>query len=93
MMSFKIAHKTLGGHVHVAIWSSEFGVHTTHGKNGDVIFRQVEWEYFRQAMEAYEKSNPAYVVTFVDETPFDEQKARDTATYHILDDHMEGNSR
>lgn len=51
MMSFKIKHQLLGGHVHVNVWSSEFGPETTRGHNGRLVFRPEEWDAFRALLE------------------------------------------
>lgn len=51
-MSYRIRHRRLGGHVHVAVWSSEYGPDATHGCNGNLVFRETEWNKFRQVLEA-----------------------------------------
>lgn len=50
MVSIKIRHRKLGGHVHADIFTSEFGPETTHGKNGSLIFRLTEWPAFMECM-------------------------------------------
>jgi hypothetical protein len=41
----------LGGHTHVRVFCSN-GENRTYGKNGDVIFRNEEWEDFRDHFNA-----------------------------------------
>lgn len=70
-VSFHLWHKTLGGHVHVRVFSSEFGVETTHGLNGTLIFRLSEWPQFKQALELSRYAYGPYegpMFEFVDET-------------------------
>lgn len=70
-MSYRVRFRTLGGHVHAHFWSSEFGPETTHGHNGELVFRRGEdWEAFRRLLEfaANDRSTIAYV-QFIDETP------------------------
>ena len=50
-VSFKFRARHLGGHWHVAVWSSEFGPETTHGRNGVLVFREAEWAAFRLQFE------------------------------------------
>src|SRR5262245_35234662 len=64
-MSFKLYYRcddeqdppTLG-HVHVRVFISEFGPATTHGKNGDLVFRWNEWNAFREFVEAALETPP-----------------------------------
>ena len=71
-MSIKFEHTTLGGHVHVDVWSSEFGPETTHGRNGRLVFRLGEWEAFREILDLFngpiENADPDYgpIVQIVD---------------------------
>ena len=44
MTHFRLRWRKLGGHIHVRVFSSEFGADTTHGKNGDLVFREQEWQ-------------------------------------------------
>jgi hypothetical protein len=50
-MSFKFRYKRLGAHTHVNVWASEFGPQSTHGHNGELIFRNAEWDQFRRSLE------------------------------------------
>lgn len=50
-VSFRVRYTKLGGHVHVKVWSSEFGPDTTHGLNGTLVFRESEWPAFRKALD------------------------------------------
>ena len=50
-VSFRLWHKKLGGHIHVRVFSSEFGPETTHGSNGSLTFRESEWPAFRDLLE------------------------------------------
>lgn len=45
MSHFRLRWKKLGGHVHVSVWAGTSQV-TTHGKNGDLIFTEQEWDDF-----------------------------------------------
>lgn len=40
----------LGGHVHVRVFSAERAA-LTHGKNGDLVFREAEWESFLRCFQ------------------------------------------
>ena len=51
-VSIKVYYRHLGGHVHVDVFTSEFGPETTHGKNGSLIFRVSEWPTFRDVLIA-----------------------------------------
>lgn len=42
--SVKFLWRTEGGHVRVRVFTSEFGPQTTHGKNGELVFRTQEWD-------------------------------------------------
>ena len=74
-VSFRLRYKRLGGHIHVRLFSSEFGPETTHGLNGTLVFRESEWPMFRSllvmgdayAVGTYGDHAPA-VVQFADET-------------------------
>lgn len=50
-VSFRVRFEPLGGHVHVGLWSSEFGPDTAHGRNGTLVFRPVEWEAFARILD------------------------------------------
>ena len=52
MIYFKLRYKVLGGHTHVRLFSGT-RLDGTFGKNGDLIFRNEEWEEFlRQFQKA-----------------------------------------
>ncbi len=65
-VSFRLGHKKLGGHVHVRVFSSEFGPETTHGLNGTLTFRETEWPAFRDMLEVGAVGR--WELEFVDET-------------------------
>lgn len=44
-MIFKLRYKKLGGHIHVRFFSAPTE-NQTFGKNGDLTFREDEWEPF-----------------------------------------------
>jgi hypothetical protein len=71
MMSYRVRFRALGGHVHAHFWSSEFGPETTHGHNGELVFRKGEdWDEFKGLLEAganIGSPNPPSV-TFIDDT-------------------------
>ena len=81
-VSFRLWHKKLGGHIHVRVFSSEFGPETTHGLNGTLVFRESEWPMFQSllvmgnayAVGTYGDRAPA-VVEFVDETETEDATA------------------
>lgn len=58
-MSFHVRAVTAGGHVHVDVFASEFGPETTHGKNGTLVFRLIEWLAFREMLQ----QNPMIQIT------------------------------
>lgn len=64
-VSIRIRHQKIGDHVHARVFSSEFGPETTHGLNGILVFRLVEWEAFRDTLELGYLSLAA--VQFVDD--------------------------
>lgn len=70
-MSYRIRYRLIGGHVHAHFWSSEFGPGTSHGKNGELVFRAgKDWEQFKTIIECGADdivANPPTVV-FIDET-------------------------
>lgn len=70
-VSFRVRYAKLGGHVHVKVWSSEFGPETTHGSNGSLVFRESEWRAFRAALEvgASESVEPEAVAVEFAEDP------------------------
>lgn len=83
-VSFRLWHRKLGGHVHVRVFSSEFGPATTHGCNGTLIFRESEWPAFRKLLETgalhYSPLDgcglpPAGEVEFVEDTEREEATA------------------
>jgi len=45
MIYFRLYYKVLGGHTHVRIFSGK-NPQGTFGKNGDMIFRNEEWQEF-----------------------------------------------
>lgn len=50
---FKLRYEVLGGHTHVRLFSSTNSISGTFRKNGDLIFRNEEWEEFlRQFKDA-----------------------------------------
>ena len=51
-MHFKVLYKKLGGHVHVRLFSAP-AANQTHGKNGDLVFREEEWEPFLRCFQGY----------------------------------------
>lgn len=52
MIYFKLRYKILGGYTHVRLFSSA-NPNGNFGKNGDLIFRNEEWEEFlRQFQKA-----------------------------------------
>lgn len=49
----RIRYAVMGAHVHCGIWSDSSegaGPDTTHGRNGTLIFRQAEFDAFRNIM-------------------------------------------
>lgn len=62
-VSFKIVAKHLGGHWHVRFWTSEHGPETTHGTNGELVFRESEWEAFRTSLECSYTSSAVLEIT------------------------------
>ena len=42
MTHFRFRWRKLGGHVHVNVWSGTER-DTTHGRNGELVFRENEW--------------------------------------------------
>ena len=50
-VNFRVRHQLDGGHVRVRVFASEFGAGTTHGSNGELVFRPAEWEQFRKALQ------------------------------------------
>lgn len=50
-VSFRVRYAKLGGHIHVKVWSSEYGPDTAHGLNGRLAFRESEWLTFRKLLE------------------------------------------
>lgn len=42
MTHFNLRWQKRGGHVHVRVFSAPTE-HATHGKNGDLVFREQEW--------------------------------------------------
>lgn len=75
-VSFRLWHRKLGGHVHVRVFSSEFGPATTHGLDGTLTMRPETWEAFRALLQAGDARfeellatrSDGPVVEFVDET-------------------------
>jgi hypothetical protein len=61
-VSFKVRAEHLGGHWHVAIWSSEFGPDTTHGRNGTLVFRETEWPAFKQLLMDGPATDPIEII-------------------------------
>ena len=45
MTHFRLRWRKLGGHVHVNVWSGT-DRETTHGRNGELVFRENEWDDF-----------------------------------------------
>lgn len=45
MTHFRLRWKQRGAHVHVRVYSAPTE-NQTHGKNGDLVFREDEWESF-----------------------------------------------
>lgn len=67
MTSYRIRYRTLRGHVHAHFWSSESGPNTTHGKNGELVFRVGEdWEAFKALINRVPK-DPETFITFINE--------------------------
>ena len=66
MISFKMYPKLLGGHVHVDVFTSEFGSETTHGQNGTLVFRVLEWAAFKQLMLSQEVDYATVQIIHVD---------------------------
>lgn len=48
---FRLRWQKLGGHVHVHVWSGTERL-TTHGRNGELIFREEEWDDFKLLVRA-----------------------------------------
>ena len=46
-MHFRVRYQRLGAHVHVRLFSAS-RAELTHGKNGDLCFREEEWDAFLQ---------------------------------------------
>lgn len=65
MAHIRIRHTTKGGYVHASVWSSEGGAETTHGRNGTLIFRQAEFDLFREALLI--GAGPSSGVEFIDD--------------------------
>lgn len=66
MAHIRIRYATRGGHVHCGVWSTEGGAETTHGRNGELVFRPAEFETFRDAMLI--GGVPVGTVEFVEES-------------------------
>ncbi len=66
-VSLRIRYRHIGGHVHAHFWSSEFGPETSHGKNGELVFREKEWPAVRGGLLALNYSGHGVAVTMVDE--------------------------
>lgn len=60
MTHFRFRWKHNGGHVHVTLWSGTERL-TTHGRNGTLIFREEEWENFKQLL-MYGVPNASYEI-------------------------------
>jgi len=53
MAHIRIRYAVLGAHVHCGVWSSSeegASAETTHGRNGTLIFRQAEFDLFRDSL-------------------------------------------
>jgi hypothetical protein len=50
MTHFRVRWKKLGGHVHVRVFTAGRPA-LTHGKNGDLVFREDEWEAFLRCFQ------------------------------------------
>jgi len=46
----RIRYATLGAHVHCSVWSTEGSAETTHDRNGKLVFRESEFELFRDSL-------------------------------------------
>ena len=53
-MVFKLRYRKLGGHVHVRFFSAPTR-NETFGKNGDLTFRENEWEPFLRCFQDYKE--------------------------------------
>lgn len=49
MTHFRLRWKKRGAHVHVRVYSARLE-HQTHGKNGDLVFREDEWRDFVEGL-------------------------------------------
>jgi hypothetical protein len=50
MTHFRLRWEKRGGHVHMRVFSAE-RAGATHGKNGDLVFREAEWESFLRCFQ------------------------------------------
>jgi hypothetical protein len=65
-VSFKLRAVHLGAHWHVNVRASEFGTDTTHGLNGTLVFREVEWLAFSRLLIGEGASSSPIEITEVE---------------------------
>ncbi len=69
-MIFKLKHKLLGGHVHVQVFSGK-NEHSL-GLNGNLTFREEEWNLFRTLPQRRKNNSPTDDVIVIFQEVIDE---------------------
>lgn len=69
MTHFRLRWRKLGGHVHVNVWSGTER-ETTHGHNGELSFRENEWDDFVALCREIAGAGPESAIELLRESEF-----------------------